>query len=431
MQGKERNMTKIDNHFRDHSWSEMRRILDKELPQTQSREKGKKRYLPLLAFLLVGFVSGVGTMLYFSQLPAPKLPEVEKTKTEIAVISKPEIAPQKPRANSNYLNNLEESTVENSVFKKVNAKAVAKNTNPIFELQTGKNPLTTVFFNENTDQSEVESTLNENDFVGENPVSTKNSPDLLQLQVLALEKINSKSIAPESLQSNEKFDLIEIPKDKKWAFATTLGTYANTNSIFAGMTLGGKATFKLDRRFVIGGGLQYSILSGYKKSGVFSSAEDMAVDPNNYNDTTATENFAGAFDQYVQTQPGIKNLPISNLHYIEMPLEIAYRFSGKFQIHLGVKTGYLVVANADEMLREANNRLSADRPVDADLYNGLEKIDFATTIGLGFYPTKNFGIDLQYNHGMVDITKDEVWLQNKANPNRNIQLSATYFFGKQ
>jgi hypothetical protein len=113
-----------------------------------------------------------------------------------------------------------------------------------------------------------------------------------------------------------------------------------------------------------------------------------------------------------------------------MPLEIAYRFSKKFQIHLGMKTGYLVDVNADETLRTPNTNLSSNRSIDQDLQNGLKKIDFATTIGLGFYPTKNIGIDLQYNHGMTDITKDEVWLQHQVNSNKNLQLSAIYFFGK-
>jgi hypothetical protein len=120
---------------------------------------------------------------------------------------------------------------------------------------------------------------------------------------------------------------------------------------------------------------------------------------------------------------------------VEIPIEFSYKISRKFQVQLGVKSGYLVKANADSAPVQDINALPLNsneesKLSDTKLYQSLNKFNISTSIGLGFYPMKNFGINLQYNHGLVDITRDDVWLQQQINTNNNLQLSATYFFGK-
>jgi long-subunit fatty acid transport protein len=141
--------------------------------------------------------------------------------------------------------------------------------------------------------------------------------------------------------------------------------------------------------------------------------------------TTGVESF-GNSSNYLAF--GTDELPISSLHYLEMPFEIAYRFNDKFQVNLGVKAGYLLKAKYNGSL---SNNFSSRAQADKSLENDLARFDFSTSLGIGFYPTKKFGFDLRYNHGWVDYTPDNIWPQNQIDTNKNIQLSMLYFFGKK
>ena len=90
------------------------------------------------------------------------------------------------------------------------------------------------------------------------------------------------------------------------------------------------------------------------------------------------------------------------------------------------KAGYLIKAISDGSYPSLTARES-----NQNIKNGINHFDFAASIGLGFYPTKKLGIDLRYNHGLTDITKNDVWGRNNFNTNRNVQFSLLYFFGKK
>jgi hypothetical protein len=100
---------------------------------------------------------------------------------------------------------------------------------------------------------------------------------------------------------------------------------------------------------------------------------------------------------------GAKN---HNLGYINIPVLIQYMFDNGFRIQAGPQVGFLVSST--------DNR---------DDFNA---IDVALSVGASYVvPSTGFGIDLRYNYGLNDITKDS----EVKSTNRGIQLGLFYLFG--
>ncbi len=435
MQGKERNSIRIDQQFKDHSWLEMSKILDEEMPQIPAKGNGKKRYLLLLMILFIGFASGIGTMVYINQnqkIEIPVLNDTTKDLAETTNILDNQLSPDQAKTASSISTPSEELRDQNIIKNNGDSKVQTKN---IYTSKQngGVDSFDPIAF-ENTDQNSIVLETNQTRQLSQvenrniNPI-IKNTP--------TFDFISTKSDPLINAENDKKLNLLAISKDKKWKFGISLGAFSNNIKTFAGISFGGKVKYNLDRRFAVGTGLQYSILSGYKESSYSRTNEQSSLAVTNAVDSSSFEMLDEIYGPYrsIESSSGHDNLPISSLHYVEIPIELSYKISEKFQVQLGVKPGYLVKANADSPSVPDTNTLPSystqDRNLsDNKLYQSLNKINLATSIGIGFYPTKNFGIDLQYNHGLVDITKDNVWLQQQINTNNNFQLSATYFFGK-
>jgi Outer membrane protein beta-barrel domain len=438
MQGKEKNSTRIDKQFQDHSWSEMRKILDEEMPQIPVKEDRKKRYILLVAILLIGFVSGIGTMVYVNQQQEVEFQTPLKVEKELAVTS--DLIKNQASNNQNQkITNIskfpesafEQKTIDNNDY----LKNIIKNTEISKSKKRNKNSISSNSFNKNSKQSDDGFNNKQSGFTITNQLQ-QNDVIFETEKTESLGFIISKTALLENSKKTKKLDFIKTPTKKKWRFGITFGSYSNNTRMLAGITFGGKTTFDINRRFSIGTGLQYSIFSGYKEGSSNSRADEIALDQQNQDDTTSTSVGSSTEANFVLDgrQLLISNssrLPISSLHYIELPVEMAYRFSKKFQIHLGAKAGYLVNANAEFSYRNSNSFNSISRLNDKDLYRSLNKFDFAASLGFGFYPSKKIGIDLRYNHGLIDFTRNDVWIQGKSNTNKNVQLSAIFLFGKR
>ena len=432
MQGNEKKSTNIDQQFQDHSWNEMQKMLDAEMPQVKADRRGKKRYLLLLLILFLGFGSGAGTMYYLNQQ------EIENTETE----HKKDIA-----TFENLKINEDKVTAENS---QLNLKSISKKNDEVKEeiIVSEKNTIANAKFEINTKTQTIDHSISD----AQEPIIEKEAN---------LAERNEVILSPNNLETREeirstptesfaflptKYQLLEVDendfkipkintsKKKKWSFGLLLGNYSNQNRVLAGIALGGKAVYDIDSRFSIGGGLQYSIISGFQKKSK-NNADRLAADTpaslpsdnNNPDDTTSVTTGVESFSNNNYQVFSTDELPISSLHYLEMPIELAYRFNEKFQINLGVKAGYLLKAKYNGSL---NNNFSSRAQADNSLENNLAQFDFSTSLGFGFYPTEKFGFDLRYNHGWVDVTPDKIWPQNQIDANKNIQLSMLYFFGK-
>jgi len=68
MLGKERNNDMSDSQFVDQGWSAMSKMLEQEMPVAEAPAGGSKgRYGLFLLFLLIGFASGIGTMMFIQE----------------------------------------------------------------------------------------------------------------------------------------------------------------------------------------------------------------------------------------------------------------------------------------------------------------------------------------------------------------------------
>ena len=446
MQGNERNINRLDKGFEDRSWAEMQKILDVEMPQTAAEEKGKKRFLLLFLFLFVGFGSGVGTMFYFNQQDNLEIPiPVEVQKKELAETSNVLEIDQLPNSKQIITNDIEKS----KNFEDKNSKADSKNystkTDETIQGKKINDKLLIVAKQESASRQLVELASNSEDN-SKDPNEKQDFTHQLNSELnktAVIDFLPSKfSLLDEQPNATPKMKLLATPKTKKWSFGILAANFSNNNKIAAGFTAGGKATFDLNRRFTLGGGLQYSIYTGFKEGdGLKSRNADEVFSnqniPGQGQDTTSSNGFESTIilDNFAIPQSSNSELPISNLQYIEMPIEIAYRFSRKFQLNLGVKGGYLIGSKTDGNVDFDNNLSSTVRSSEKDneqiFRKSLNRFDVAASLGIGFYPSKKVGIDLRYNHGFVDITKNDSWPNNQTYNNKNLQLSVLYFFGKK
>lgn len=432
MQDKEKNM-EITDRFRDRSWNEMRRKLDQEMPHKVVEDNGKKRYLLLAAILLIGFVSGTATMFYYFQqfdteleltndlaltTPAVETPQVEQTTTtEAAAVLQPE-SPVIATENSNAKKSAS-TKVNNTHFQQIKTPEKSEAT----FTHKDQNVL-----NENAfkpDQVDRVSQIKE-------PVLSTDLPAALP-PIEALQDMATLPIEAIEQPFAEKLPSLKVPKENKWSYGIFTGAYANPSPAFAGLAFGTRVGYNLNRRLIVSHGLQYSILDGFKNSRAADESFGWQNSSSSANAIITTQ-FENSFEVYYDVQPSPDQLPVSKLHYIEMPVEIAYRLSGKFQIGLGAKAGYLIGVKAVDRFESLFN-VTADRfAANAEsnnsnhLYSSLKKIDFATSAALTYFPFKKLGISLQYSHGWLDFTKDEVWTRSYNHFNRNFLFSTVYLF---
>ena len=93
---------------------------------------------------------------------------------------------------------------------------------------------------------------------------------------------------------------------------------------------------------------------------------------------------------------------------------------------MGVKLSYLLNTKTDGYFSGNLNSRDAEL-LDKAMYNSMKKMDFATVLGFAIYPSSKVGLELKYNHGLVDYTIDEKWHVRQLNTNKTFELSLNYF----
>ena len=122
------------------------------------------------------------------------------------------------------------------------------------------------------------------------------------------------------------------------------------------------------------------------------------------------------------------------LHYFNVPLFVEFQ-KNRFYFNSGVQTSILLVGANDNFEgglfsdvspgREFFDESSAASDPAFEDYEGvpnLSNIDFSFSASVGFLLSKNFGLSLQYNHGMKDIIKNNA----RKDYNRLFEFSVAY-----
>jgi len=99
------------------------------------------------------------------------------------------------------------------------------------------------------------------------------------------------------------------------------------------------------------------------------------------------------------------------LGYINVPVMFQYFFDYGFRIQAGPQLGFLLSAK------------NVADGVSVDIKNQIETVDFALGLGVSYvHVPSGFGVDLRYNYGLTDISKDTSF---KAS-NRGFQFGVFY-----
>ncbi len=103
----------------------------------------------------------------------------------------------------------------------------------------------------------------------------------------------------------------------------------------------------------------------------------------------------------------------TTLNYINVPLLFQYMFNNGFRLQAGPQLGFLASAKT-----KTNN-------VQTDVKDNFEPIDFGVAVGVSYVnPATNFGVDVRYNIGITDISKND----NANIYNRGLQIGVFYLF---
>lgn len=330
----------IDNEFTDHSWLEMSKLLDQEMPV-----KKRKKRLVWIWFLGLSLF-GLMTFGYLQKDNGPTLKSLP-----IPAITK------KVAANSNDKKITHQSSTSNKSIKKVSKLPIAtKSSDNISAISTIKNPTKKAPAAANTPTAVGVgvSITAKNDFI-ETKTPTKlektslDKPTLISpTQKRVLSKfIRIAGLTPSLLDINKEAEIIPIFPIKnrlKWRF----GLYASTlvpkiGSFRTGLHANLLATPKWTLHF----GLGYAKRISKTTSLVNDNAQEFAtpiadmeeeIDINTTAGTGAAPSNTDPAEMEIISNQGIS---FSNFHYFELPLLVQYRVHAKFSLELGGSFGYL------------------------------------------------------------------------------------------
>jgi hypothetical protein len=103
------------------------------------------------------------------------------------------------------------------------------------------------------------------------------------------------------------------------------------------------------------------------------------------------------------------------LNYINIPLLAQYMTLDGFRLQTGPQIGFLTSAK------------SKVGDVERSVKDDLSSVDFSWTFGAGYLFPSGFGVDARYNHGISNISDDEIFEAR----NRVFQFGVFYQFMHQ
>ncbi len=454
MLGKERNNEMSDSKFADQGWSAMSKMLDQEMPVATAPSTGGKRYGLLFLFLLIGFASGIGTMMVLQEdgpemieeavpVPIKSNPrEVAQTGDPVAAHLNPSSAENDKLAEISKQSNSIEQQIQTN-FSKPSALLADQNIKTVDDKNLHFNSSSVIVFNKKskvpTKASELLKNLPFEDSNRVNPFdqqqndrstsftidavpSSKNEVAINHQNFEALALLSSKDIAFLDVKNElVELDLLPFPQEPKVNFGFYMGTQTRDFKGMHGISTGLYASYQLDAKFSLRSGLGYSLLSGFQPK--FEGAME-PLTPDFFEPIEST-----ILDEYstVASLENNQDLPIESLQYLDLPVALSYKMSQKVGILMGMKFSYLLNAKTDSHFATDLNDDESDL-LNQALYNSMRKMDVATVLGVGIYPTKKMGLELKYNHGLVDYTIDENWHVRQLNSNKTFELSLNYLF---
>lgn len=398
----------IDNEFTDHSWREMSKLLDQEMPV-----KKRKKRLIWIWFLGLGLLGLIG-LAYLQPDNRPNLKSLP-----IPAITK------KVATNSDDKKVTHQSSILNQSIKKVSNQLITtKSSDNTSVINTIKNPTKRFPTAANTPTA-VDvgvSVLAKNGFVeikaipkSENVAS--NAPSINQSipEKLKLQFIPIASLSPALLAINKKevnIPIFPIKNSLKWRF----GVYASVLSPKLGSFKSGlHANIIFNHKWTLHFGLGYAkristtTSTSNNDQGFANSIPDMEETEDM--STTAGTGFGN--DPAPSINPpeidlmGNQGISFSNFHYFEIPLLVNYRIRSKFALEFGGSLSYLHgyryqynEASFFSNNPNLNSAFDTSRSTDLSLANAptISTINWTFIGGANYQLTKNLTAYANYHY---------------------------------
>ncbi len=488
MQGNERNQNSdIDKQFVDRAWNNMSDLLDREMPVVVLPQKSNnKKYLTLLLLLMIGFLMGIASMAIFGgQQEVPSVaPKVTPIPSHIPVADATEVIEMNDKSITENINTKRANTTIEKTITSVQSSSTksASNANQKIRNQDVINlgashqesSSDKIYFHANEKQKElfvvkrknnIDSTrdkkIADHDLVNmENGVAAKEElntdwkeeshtivsenklPETLHNYLASAELLNLPTTNMSKLEASPRTldSEVILPKVVRWRLAAIGGVHLTPG--YSGWEGGLLAEYQLNPRFAIQSGLT---LSSLKKDINLNTYDESILDSSLEPDLPGEINDPGQVSVGDLQNNSVRgangtNTYLSRLNYINTPLLLSYQPTSFMKIMLGMNLAYRfdfidqVLDNGGEKSldyeQSSETTFSSPDQDSNSLKNGIKKTDLSGVFGIGFYPTKNTGIDLRYHLGFQDYSDDDYFTVGKVDTNQSLRLSLIHYFGK-
>ena len=455
----------FNKDFEDFAWSEMQKLLDRDLPVA---EKKRRRGLVFWLFAISGLIAFIGGGAFiYGQLKTNKteLNNAELNKNQLVInnaeLNKNQLVINNAELNKNQLviNNAElnknQLAINNAELNKnqlaINNAELNKNQLTINNSELNNNQLTINNAELNKKQlainnAELNTPFNQTiiakgtpQYLGEKDVvykvddanTTQGTPIPVELiaelnrHQLNLIKLDSlRDISNDQLNAEPKIALqlrcVAFGYSKKPRFGVETGVHTEGSKKIDGWQLGVVLSKQFRWNWSVSAGLNYRKTAINSDSLTYYQARELS----GYNNQIYAQNAVVPANKFT----------LNRLNYVELPIILNYNFNRKWSIAAGIKTAYLARANfnisSDSTLFFLNSKTNSGLS-SADLASlrdvkllGLKRWDFAAIGGVYFKPTDKIQLSLRYDYGFRNTLNRPNW----SAYNRFLGVNVAYYF---
>ncbi len=434
------------DQYADQSWKKMQGMLDKEMPAATTFQKGSQRksYLGYLLLLFLSFGAGVGSVLLWQQSTdvEEKIPVKIHQSAPIAGTS---VEAEKEESGQQGLKESKNGNTVNSFLalaptQRYQNTTKVKTTSNYHKVSSQTIGYAQNYFRKYFQNEKTQSPVN-------NPTlttTTASKTESLQLSpqtfdpfvasnMLPLNLTKASFALPESNDKKEAVTALRIPDDRKLKLKVgwLAGLHSEPSKGYGGYTTGLLFDLEVDKRF----GLQTALnFSRYQFNDINLNDSPDAFDLNTSDGSApGISNEVIEVPFTVRSSSGGSALPLGSASYVSLPVFLTYKPFKKLRINMGVEYARMIAASAKK-LRNSNSNF--DYKTSYSILEGtspygnlLNKTNFSASFGFSYLPHGPFALDIRYNHGFSDLSKNTQQLVKQNDTRESLQFSLMYYFG--
>ncbi len=450
----------FDQSFLDESWEEMRKLLDRDLPVGSTSAAGstaksrRSLLLRVAAVLLLCFMVGYGIFINLEHTSNNKTAArqlQDSQQPHIAVTTPARTTPTQPIGQSYSTEEapapvnplLQPSTIGGGLASKQDVQSLPE---PSSENDTAKIKQTSTFVLtpltaaqtkaaatgiENRSVEITASPTEDIAFISDQPLqndittnqsANKFHDNKITLPSRAHSKLigETRSIQERSPLLSQKTGLMAKAQPVRWRVGLMAGAQLE----------------KVDKGF---GGFAGGVLLGVDLGKYFGVETGLMYSLTQFNNTVINNTPSQlSFDQSVEDEDGVSGtvirvpynegavvetdpLQLGRASWLSVPVLLTYHPARAFRVNMGIELARL--------LHAGENKLFEPKPARTNnVEHYLARHNIAALFGVGWYPVENFGVDLRYNFGFTDLSKNGQRFIDQTDTRTSLQMSVVYYF---